>query len=377
MKITFFYRDFGNVPSAVAQRGNYFIDAVWEGLADKNPDLAVYCVNVGEKIDQSKFKVKKISNIKIVKGTGFLARAIDELYIGFGVAFKSLFRRSDLFVISTPPYISGLILALCQILLGRSYAIDVRDMYPRAYLDAGLLCEGGFIHRILNYINKIIFKKSTFVVCATKGQAGEISLLTGVVKPTTIYNGFPSSFLKAKRPQRDGFRVVTHGTLGVYQNIEFILQLAQSLEHQDVEFVIIGQGTKAEMVKQATATNISFLGELPIDEVIEQVAACDVGLCIRDETAQSKYSFPVKAWEYIGLKMPMLVYPRCEVSDVFPDMDGLTTFDTLDQEAFKESILKLKKKKQKEQIVRISGYENDINDFTREAQAKKFAKHFL
>ena len=144
-----------------------------------------------------------------------------------------------------------------------------------------------------------------------------------------------------------------------------------------MEFVIIGQGTKAEMVKQATATNISFLGELPIDEVIEQVAACDVGLCIRDETAQSKYSFPVKAWEYIGLKMPMLVYPRCEVSDVFPDMDGLTTFDTLDQEAFKESILKLKKKKQKEQIVRISGYENDINDFTREAQAKKFAKHFL
>ena len=193
------------------------------------------------------------------------------------------------------------------------------------------------------------------------------------VTPTTIYNGFPEYFLDIERPVNDGFRVVTHGTLGVYQNVEFILQLAQSLEQDDIEFVIIGQGNKAEMVEKAEATNISFLGELPFEQVIAQVAACDVGLCVRDDTPQSRYSFPVKAWEYIGLKMPTLIYPRCEVSDVFPNLDGLKTFDVLDLEGFRAAILELKEQK-KETGVGFSLTDNfNINNYTREALARQFA----
>jgi glycosyltransferase involved in cell wall biosynthesis len=372
-KISFFYRDIGKVAGAVAQRGNYFVDAVIRHPAASGADVHVYCVNYRGRPPKGGASVTGVRSLKTDNKAGFLYRAIDEILIGFSVGVRSQVRRSDLFVISTPPYISGLVIAFFQILFGRAYAIDIRDMYPRAYLDAGLLRQGGSLHRLFMLINRFIFKRAAFIVCATEGQRGEVDELISETATTTIYNGFPGSLLRIDRPQTDGFRVVTHGTLGVYQNVEFILQLAQSLEQDDIEFVVIGQGNKAEMVEKAEATNISFLGELPFEQVITQVAACDVGLCVRDDTPQSRYSFPVKAWEYIGLKMPTLIYPRCEVSDVFPNLDGLKTFDVLDLESFRAAFLDLKAQKNKEAGVLALQDDNTINTYTREELAGKFA----
>lgn len=373
-KISFFYKDFGALSSAVAQRGNFFADAVLKHAAHEDVDLLTYCVNLGDTLGQSRLRAQTVLSLKKDNRAGFLARAFDELLIGLHVGWSSIYRRSDIFVVSTPPYLSGLVIAFFQIFLRRQFAIDVRDMYPRAYLDTGLIRNGGVLHRLFDGINRFVFKRAVFIVCATQGQAGEISELAEKVSPTIIYNGFPEYFLDIERPRTDGFRVVTHGTLGIYQNVEFILRLAQSLEQDDIEFVIIGQGNKAELVKKSHAANISFLGELPFDKVAEVVAACDVGLCVRDDTPQSRYSFPVKAWEYIGLKMPTLIYPRCEVSEIFPDVDGLHTFNQLDIESFRITILNLKGLKKNSGRTLLLQYDNVINAFTREALAAKFAE---
>ena len=116
-----------------------------------------------------------------------------------------------------------------------------------------------------------------------------------------------------------------------------------------------------------------YLGELSFDETIEKVASCDVGLCVRDNSPQSRYSFPVKAWEYIGLKMPILIYPRCEVSDVFPKLDGLHTFDKLTLEAFRSSILHFREIKKKNKADLLLQDSAGINAYTRENLAENFA----
>lgn len=372
-KISFFYRDFGALPGAVAQRGNFFADAVLQNGAHGDVDLMIYCANLGDTPEQARLRVQAVFSLNQDSRSGFLVRALDEFLVGLNVGLKSIFRCSDLFVISTPPYISGLVISFLQIFFRRQFAIDVRDMYPRSYLDAGLIRDGGVLHRIFNGINRFIFNRAAFIVCATQGQVGEISELAEKAQPTVVYNGFPECFLDIERVDNGGFRVVTHGTLGVYQNVEFILDLARSLEHDGVEFVIIGQGSKAKMIEQTSSSNISFLGELPFDQVIEQVAACDVGLCVRDNSPQSRYSFPVKAWEYLGLKMPTLIYPRCEVSDVFPDLQGLHTFDLLDLSDFKKSILGLKEQKKVTGVSFCLDDDIEINKYTREALARQFA----
>lgn len=372
-KITFFYRDFGDLSGAVAQRGNFFADAVVQNGTHEDVDLLIYCANLGDIPEQERLQAQTVLSLSQDNRAGFLARFLDELLIGLHVGLKSVFRRSDLFVISTPPYISGLVIALFQIFFRRQFAIDVRDMYPRAYLDAGLIRDGGMLHRIFNGLNRFIFKRAAFIVCATRGQAREITKISSRSKPKVIYNGFPESLLDIKRPNTDRFRIVTHGTLGVYQDVEFILNLASTLEHDGVELVIIGQGNKAALIEQTSSSNITFLGELPFDQVIEQVAACDVGLCVRDNSPQSRYSFPVKAWEYIGLKMPTLIYPRCEVSDVFPDLPGLYTYDSLDLSDFRAAILGLKEQKKETGVYFSLKDDIKINKYTREALARQFA----
>ena len=371
-KISFFYRDFGAMSGAVAQRGNFFADAVLRHGGHEDVDLLIYCANLGDTPQQARLRAQTVFSLNKDNRSSFLARALDEFLIGLHVGLKSVFRRSDLFVISTPPYISGLVISLLQIFFRRQFAIDVRDMYPRAYLDAGLIRDGGVLHRIFNRMNRFIFERASFIVCATQGQAGEISELAEKAAPTAVYNGFPEYFLDIERPDNCGFRVVTHGTLGVYQNVEFSLALAQSLVSDNVEFVFIGQGSKADLVAHASGANVSYLGELPFAQVVEQVAACDVGLCVRDNTPQSRYSFPVKAWEYIGLKMPTLIYPPCEVSDVFPNMDGLHSFDELDVEKFKAVILQLKADKEAKGAAGLGLKGETLTGFTRQALAKKF-----
>ena len=372
-KISFFYSDFGAVTGGAAQRGNYFADAVLLHPDSEDVDLLVYCANLGNVPLQERLRTQCVFSLNKGNRSSFLARAVDEVLIGLHVGFKSVFRRSDLFVISTPPYISGLFIALFQIFFRRQLAIDVRDMYPRAYLDAGLIRDGGMLHRIFNGLNRFIFKRAAFIVCATHGQAAEISELAEKVLPTVIYNGFPEFFLDIERVDNGGFKVVTHGTLGVYHNVEFILNLARTLEYDGVEFVIIGQGSKSTMIEQTSSSNISFLGELPFDQVVKQVSACDVGLCVRHNSPQSRYSFPVKAWEYIGLKMPTLIYPRCEVSDVFPHLQGLHTFDLLDLSDFRAAILDLKEQKIVTGVSFSLKDDANINKYTRETLAKQFA----
>ena len=372
-KISFFYKDFGAMSSAVAQRGNFFADAVLQRGAHEGVDLLIYCANLGDIPQQAFIRAQTVFSLNLDKRAGFFARALDELLIGLHVGLWSVFRRSDLFVISTPPYISGLIIAIFQILFRRQFVFDVRDMYPRAYLDAGLIRDGGVIHRSLNALTRFVYDRAALIVCATRGQSHEITRISNRKKPYVIYNGFPESLLDLKKTNTDRFRVVTHGTLGVYQDVEFILNLATALEQDGVEFVIIGQGSKAAMIEQTNSSNISFLGELPFNQVIEQVAACDVGLCVRDNSPQSRYSFPVKAWEYIGLKMPTLIYPRCEVSDVFPELQGLYTFDLLDLAGFRAAILNLKEQKKKKGGNLFLMDDVKINKFTREALAREFA----
>ena len=371
--ISFFYRDFGAIAGAVAQRGNYFADAVLRHPDSEDVDLLVYCANLGNAPLQERLRTQSVFSLNKGNRSSFLARLVDEVLIGLHVGLKSIFRRSDLFVISTPPYVSGIVIALFQIFFRRQFAIDVRDMYPRAYLDAGLIRDGGVLHRSLNAVTRFIYDRSEFIACATRGQAREIAKISNRSKPKVIYNGFPRSLLDIKKLNTDRLRVVTHGTLGVYQDVEFILNLASTLEHDDVEFVIIGQGSKAAIIEQTASSNISCLGELPFDQVIEQVAACDVGLCVRDNSPQSRYSFPVKAWEYIGLKMPTLIYPRCEVSDVFPDLQGLHTFDSLDFSDFRAAILDLKEQKKEAGVALNLEDDFNITQYTREALARKFA----
>jgi len=372
-RISFFYRDTGDIASAVAQRGNYFIDAVKKHPAADGYDLMVYCVNSSGHSRDEGVRVKTFRSLAQGNTAGFFARAIDEMFIGLLIGFASIFRRSDLFVISMPPYLSAIIIIFFQILLRRSYAIDIRDMYPRAYLDAGLIRDDGVLHSFFQSINKFIFKRATFIICATRGQRREVSLLGFEDSAITIYNGFPEALLRAERSSTDGFRVVTHGTLGIYQNIDFIIELAESLEQENIEFVVIGHGNKAGAIEQASCKNILYLGELSFDETIEKVASCDVGLCVRDNSPQSRYSFPVKAWEYIGLKMPILIYPRCEVSDVFPKLDGLHTFDKLTLEAFRSSILYFREIKKKNKADLLLQDSAGINAYTREILAEKFA----
>ena len=48
---------------------------------------------------------------------------------------------------------------------------------------------------------------------------------------------------------------------------------------------------------------------------MREVSRCHLGLCLRRADEVSRDAFPIKVWEYIGLKIPSLVTPECEAGD--------------------------------------------------------------
>ena len=75
--------------------------------------------------------------------------------------------------------------------------------------------------------------------------------------------------------------------------------------------------------------------------------------------------------------MPTLIYPRCEVSDVFPDLPSLYTYDSLDLNDFRATILGLKDQKKETGVYFSLKDDIKISKYTREALARKFADIIL
>jgi glycosyltransferase involved in cell wall biosynthesis len=128
--------------------------------------------------------------------------------------------------------------------------LDIRDSYPEAFLDAGII-KPGLIYNIFNAAVRQMLVKADLVVCATEGLKEEIVKLEEISpnKVVTIFNGYPQGFRKVGREKRDIFTCVFHGGLGHYANIDAIGAAAECLLDEGIDFLIIGAGAKESKVK--------------------------------------------------------------------------------------------------------------------------------
>ncbi|WP_061911963.1 glycosyltransferase [Devosia sp. Leaf420] len=245
-----------------------------------------------------------------------LARLGGELLLGLRLAIKAFGRDRDVFwLVSTPSYLAMLVVVFALKLRGIRYALDVRDIYPQAYIAAGLVKPGGFLARIFTGLSRRAYAGATVIIAATEGLTKTLRLQGVQVPVHTIINGYSRGRESVAPDLHQRFTVCFHGVLGYFQDNASLLAVGRQLAAHDIDLVVIGYGRDAGLFENVDVPNIRFLGRLSQERTIEEVARCHVGISLRKDEEISADSFPVKVWEYLGLGMPTLVAPRSDAGD--------------------------------------------------------------
>lgn len=288
----------GNDPSAVAQR----INILYDTFVKNNIHVQAIYSN-GSAKSSNDYNIKGFNTSK---NYNIYLRFLNEIFVGIkALYYIFLLRKSDYFLVSSPPYFYGLFIVFILRLFKIRYWLDIRDNYPEALSDASIIKKNNLIYKFLSWVTNNNYKKATSVLVANPKF-----LVTFSSKKKYIFNnGFPEAFLN-KRPKKYLNKTICiHGTFGYFQDIEFILKLNKKFIKENINLLLIGYGSKLEIIEKLNFPNISIFKNIPNNLCIDMVSKCHIGLSIRDSSNIGANAFPVKVWEYLGLNIPCVLFP--------------------------------------------------------------------
>ena len=274
---------------------------------------------------------------------GFAKRLFSEILFGLEIGFRALFSKSDAYLVTSPPFFMTLIVITLIRLKRKPYVLDIRDDYPRIFKEQGLIKETHFLYRFFDKMAKRAYLKALVVTGATAGLVHNISEKAGkAAQVHLLRNGFVNSKIPSTTSKREKFTLVFHGNLGKFQNIELLLEVAEKLSQEThIEFLVIGSGSNDYLLKESQLDNVTFLGRLPHDQIMTEIATCHLGVSFRIDGRISQDAFPVKVYEYIGVGLPTIITPECEAGAFVNERKIGLEFANKDVDGIVDTILKL------------------------------------
>ena len=189
----------------------------------------------------------------------------------------------------------------------------------------------------INYKAKKSLKRLETVDCfvlLTKQMADYLH----IGKPYCVVEGIASKSQQVERKVNAKKMILYTGTLHQKFGVMNLVKAFSQIESPDYQLVICGIGDSEKAIREAAEkdSRISFLGQLPRNEVLEWQKQATVLVNPRQNNEEfTKYSFPSKTMEYLSSGIPVVAYKL----DGIPD-----EYDLYIQYAEDDSIESLKKK---------------------------------
>ena len=300
--------------------------------------------------EDSEVTVHRIRTPRLGKRT-LLRRLLEYAVFYAGAAWRMLrLPRQDVIVsLTTPPFIAWtavlhrLLHPRCTIVLWNM------DCYPDLPERMGLLRPGGVVSRLMGWANRALFRRLDSVVCLDQAMVellerryvGPRSRLATYVIPNWEEGGhFPA---RTSAPTRgDRFVVLYLGNTGVGHDFRTILEAAQRLRDEPIEFRFVGGGSRWPAIEEARREqglqNVSMRSYVPKEETPGLLAEADCALITLRDLALGVMS-PSKLHANLAAGLPVLyVGPAgsnvdeavsrydCGASLRNGDVDGVTAF---------------------------------------------------
>jgi len=170
------------------------------------------------------------------------------------------------------------------------------------------------------------------------------------------------------KPQKEKpskkFIVGFHGLFIPLQGVEYIVQAANLLKEEDIEFHLVGKGQTYEacvkLAREYTLPNVKFLGLKKPNEIPDFIAGLDIGLGIFGETEKTQRVIPNKAYEIIAMKKPLLTADTPAIRELFAHKKNAYLCKAKNPPSLAEGILALKKNSSLRKTLAEEGYKTYI-----------------
>ena len=245
-------------------------------------------------------------------------RFFQEICLGLDLACRIILKakKTEVNVITSPPFFMASLCALACRLVGTPYIFDVRDRYPNVLFELGVISPAGWAAHLLLALEKVICESSLFVSTVTKGLVVDLHGITGGREPFLSCNGYSEIAFRDQHlsnPPLSNFTIVYHGRLGRFYDMNVLCEVIEILEKKepDIRFLMIGD--LANLKARRSWRTVEFTPEMPLVELAPVLTRCQLGICLLKETNAMRKALPAKTFDYIGAGLPMIVSPSGEL----------------------------------------------------------------
>lgn len=243
----------------------------------------------------------------------------------------------DLIVYYSPTIFFGKLVARLKRLWRCPSYLILRDIFPLWAVDAGILREGGLLHRYLRRHEMMQYDAADVIGVESRSELhyfdgpGWTKRYRAEFLPNWVGAGIePAGTSGWRRKLGLGNKVVFFfgGNIGVAQDMDNILRLAVSLrDRDDIFFLLVGAGSEVSRLNEEIArfrlSNIRILPAMPEREYMECLREFDVGLVSLDRRLRT-HNFPGKILGYMASGKPLLasVNPGNDLIAIFEGADA-------------------------------------------------------
>jgi glycosyltransferase involved in cell wall biosynthesis len=279
--------------------------------------------------------------------SSLFSRLIQEIFLGFDLGIRIFLkhRKTKCCLITSPPFFMVCICSAFARFRGVPYFIDVRDRYPRVLVDLGVLNESGILHKSFSALERWVCSGAISLTTVTQGLKLEIAEAFPAKETHLLPNGydeevFTEDILSVDKAAE--FTVAYHGRLGRFYDLQHYLEVMRLVELKDPSIRFLMIGDLPDELGRAGCSNLTILPAMPLRDLTRQLAPCHLGLCLLRELPAMKKAFPSKAYDFLGVGLPMLVGPKGELADAVERMGCGVSFAKISPEEVAQCIIKLK-----------------------------------
>ena len=270
-----------------------------------------------ENIDGIEYIWIKIPKYKSSKSIG---RIWNMLYFSWKLNFLKVLKPSHV-IISSPslfPIKYGYKLAKR---FNTKLLFEVRDIWPLTLVELSNINDRHPLIQFMKYYEKFAYKKS-YKTISLLPTAKEYFIANGmcskkfVYLPNGIETGFEKSFILPQdivdKIPRNKFIIAYSGTVGIANNLDYLIDVASLLDNNtDIFFIILGQGGEKKRleyrVKELKLNNFLFLEPITKEQVGVFLKLIDVAfISLLPEKIFRFGVSPNKVFDYMYAKKPII-----------------------------------------------------------------------
>jgi glycosyltransferase involved in cell wall biosynthesis len=261
-------------------------------------------------------KAVKFENIITYNRTSSLKRLFTWVWGFIQILWlvKTRYRKSELFIVTNPPFAVFL-----PLFCSNKYSVLVYDVYPDVLSAYNYLKKDSLIARMWSKANRKIFLNAQSVFTISEGMKRSLSKYAAPEKIEVVPLWADNFFLKPVEKDQNifikqynlqgKFLIIYSGNLGHSHSVEILVEIAGAVEDKDIFFVIIGEGDKKQLIssliKSKGLENFLLLPWQPVEMLPYTLSAADLAVVTLGKEA-SAFSVPSKTFSLLSVGAPLL-----------------------------------------------------------------------